>query len=319
MKVDNTMLLAFEKCPLFYKERIEDWWTSSFSSGALGHGGAMHEGLRAWYQGMKDGLHIHQRSQAALEAINDAWNPSHPIDDFRTKTRALQLMVEYIKKYPEETFQILQVEVPFCFPLGRYILWCKHCVTENDAYAGGFYPRSLCKFCGNALEEIEYGGIIDVITQFGGGSQSVLYILEHKTSSDLGPKYFIQWELHNQLSGYCWGGEQVSGKLVGGANVNVLCLTQGGNIKFDRRMLGRNPSQIEQWKNDVASTCNDIARAQRTGIWRKSTDQCQGKYGTCMFHSVHTLSEPDERRRRLETDYVKIEWNFEKRDDPAQV
>ena len=320
MKVDNTMLMAFQKCPLYYKTRIEDWWTSRFASGALGHGGAVHEGLKVWYQGMKDGLPPLVRAQAALEAVNSSWPENHPIDDFRTKAKALELLVEYFKLYPQETFQILQVEVPFTFELDRFILHCKNCDWTNPPHIGtSGLPRSGCQSCGQELEPIEYGGIFDVLTQFGGGSQSILYILEHKTTSMLGATYFLQWEIHNQVIGYCWGAQQVSGKLIGGANLNSLCLTRGGNIKFERRLIGVSQSLIDEWRTDVAATCNEIDLARRTGHWRKSTEQCVGKYGPCQFHSVHTLVHPDERRRRLEADYVKQEWNFEKRDDAVPL
>lgn len=316
MKVDNTMLLGYQKCPLYYRERHELHWASRYASGALGHGGAIHEGLKAWYQHMKDGSPTTIGAQAALEAINDAWPENHPIDDFRTKERAMRLMVEYIKKYPSESFTILEVEVPFCFELGRAILWCQNCQFENPPLAGGL-PREHCSGCGAALEPIEYGGIFDCLTAFGPASQSVNYVLEHKTTRELGGQYFVQWEIHNQVTGYSWGASQVSGKLIGGANVNVLCLTQGGNMKFDRRMIGVSQSQIEEWKNDVAFTCNNIARSQRLGIWPKHTDSCVSKFGTCLYHSVHLLGDPEDRRRRFETDYIKSEWDFERRDDAA--
>ena len=317
MKVDNTMLSAFERCPLYYKERHIDNWTSRGVSGALGAGGAMHEGLKAWYQGMKDGLPLASRLEAALYAINDAYPANMPVDDFRRKDRLLNMMMEYAKTYPTESFRILQVEIPFKFELGRWILWCKHCNFENHPYQGGF-PRRDCAQCGVELEPIEYGGIFDTLTEFG-AARTVNYILEHKTTSQLGPTYFRQWQIHNQLVGYCWGAEQVSGKLVGGVNMNVLCLTVGGNVKFDRQMIPIYPSQIEEWKNDVAQTCNDIARGIRTGHWRKRTDQCVMKYGACQFLSVHMLSDPEDRRRRLETEYIKSEWNFERRDEEVET
>ena len=317
MKVDNTMLLAFQKCPLFFRERHELHWASRYASGALGHGGAVHEGLKAWYQNMKDGGGAVRGVELAVQAISDAWPENHPIDDFRTKERAQRLMLAYIQEYPSETFTILEVEVPFVFELGRSILWCKDCCFENSPLVASL-PREYCAACNQLLEPIEYGGIFDTLTRYGPmTSQSVNYVLEHKTTSELGDHYFVQWEIHNQITGYCWGASQASGKLIGGANVNVLCLTKGGNMKFKRRMIGVNPSQIEEWKNDVAVECNNIARAQRLGHWQKRTDSCVSKFGTCLYHSVHLLSDPDERRRRLETDYVKEEWNFERRDDAA--
>jgi hypothetical protein len=319
MKVDNTMLLQYQDCPLKYKTRIEDWWTSRFRSGALGAGGAMHEGLKAWYQGSLDGLSLASRIEMAVAAIQINWPENQPADDFRTLARAQELMIRYIKEYPSETFKILQVEVPFKFELGRCILWCKECNYLNPPCGPGGLPRETCQSCGKPLEQIEYGGIFDLLTAYVAGTSSVVYVGEHKTTSQLGAMYFHQYYLSNQVTGYVWGAGQVSGKVVGGALINALCLTTGGNMKFAREMVHRNPSDIERWKNDVADTCNAIATSQRTGIWRMHTNNCMGKYGQCEFHSVHILSNPDEQRRRLETDYKKEEWNFEKRDDPATV
>ena len=38
------------------------------------------------------------------------------------------------------------------------------------------------------------------------------------------------------------------------------------------------------------------------------------KYGACQFHDVHVLAHPSEREKRLETDYVRDEWDYELRD-----
>ena len=314
MKVDNTMLSAFERCPLYYRERHILDWTSRGTSGALGAGGAIHEGLKVWYQNMKDAGGAATGLVGAVNAIRESWPEDMPTNDFRTLERAQRMMIEYIRTYPSESFRILQVEIPFKFELGRVILWCKNCNFENTPYGALGIPRFGCSYCGKDLEQIEYGGIFDTLTEFGVG-RTVNYILEHKTTSQLGPTYFRQWQIHNQLVGYCWGAEQVSGKLVGGVNMNVLCMTTGGNFKFDRQMIPVYPSQIEEWKNDVAQACNDIAHAQRTGHWRKRTDNCVMKYGACQFLSVHMLADPEDRQRRLETDYIKSEWNFERRDE----
>ncbi len=317
MKLDNTMLKTFQSCPLKYKTRMVDHWTGRWKSGALIFGAAVHEGLKAWYQGDLDGLSLSSRVEAAVSAIGEfpGWDGA-PSDDYRTKIRAQTLMIEYMRSYPSETFKVLKVEVPFLFGIGRKITWCPSCRFDNDPYAGGF-PRILCSGCGEELEEIEYGGIFDALTQFGPGSQSVLYVLEHKTTSQLGAQYFHQFYIDNQPTGYVWGASQVSGKLVGGANINAMCLTSGGKMTFAREMVSRTPSDLERWKSDIAASANLIARAQRLGHWLMHTENCMGKYGKCEFFSVHQLSNPEEQRRRLETDYIKSEWDFERRDEPA--
>src|SRR5688572_2165511 len=117
MKVDNTMLSALDDCMLKYKESMEDHWSSRFQGGALGHGIAVHAGLAAWYQGSIDGETQVQRMEKGVAEIKRTWNPEHPQDDFRTLERAQRLFLEFIKKYPQETFKILAVEVPFALPI----------------------------------------------------------------------------------------------------------------------------------------------------------------------------------------------------------
>jgi hypothetical protein len=309
------MLKLFQDCPLKYKTRIEGEWVGQFRSGALGFGKAVHEGLKEWYQRGLDGEPPSLRLAAALDAIEVAWPENHPVDDYRTLVRAKSLMMNYAKEYPSEPFKILLVEVPFKFHLGRYLLYCQGCNFENNPIAAAGYPRNNCGSCGRDLEEIEYGGIFDTLIQFGPPSSTIVYTLEHKTTSQLGSLYFRQYDLDNQVSGYVWGASQVSGKVVGGAMMNALCCTSGGTLKFDRQLISRTPTDLERWKNDVASTCNDIERTRRLGHWRMHTNHCMNKYGMCEYHSVHILSNPDEQRRRLETDYRKDPWDFERRDD----
>lgn len=319
MKIDNTALKLFQACPLKFKTRMVDHWTSRYKSGALGYGGAVHEGLKIWYQGQMDGLPFNHRLEAALEQIITHWPIDHPADDFRSLGRAKELMVKYAAEYPQEPFKVLMVEVPFSFEIGRCILWCARCDWDNLPNEEGFRsglggtPTSNCEKCNEPLEPIEYGGIFDTLVQYGG--ISTVYVLEHKTTSQLGGLYFRQFDIDNQISGYTWGAQSVTGKLIGGAVVNALCTTSSGKMSFKREIIGRNPKDLERWKDDVAQTCNEIRRCEREGHWRIHSDHCMNKYGLCEYQSVHVLSDPDEQRRRLEVDYVQDPWNFEKRDD----
>lgn len=322
MKIDNTALKLFQACPLKYKTRMVDHWTSRYKSGALGYGGAVHEGLKAWYQGELDGLTVLQRVEAAQAAIDISWPADHPIDDYRTKSKAMELMAKYIQEYTLESFKVLMVEVPFSYEIGRYILHCYECGRESVPLQ--YEDRTIvhtnkCSFCKSPLEPIEYGGIFDTLVQYGSGSMSTIYILEHKTTSQLGGLYFHQYHLDNQITGYTFGAQGATGKLVGGAIVNALCTTSSGKISFKREIIGRTAADLERWRDDVAATCNEIKRCERNGHWRITSDHCMNKYGLCEYQSVHVLSNPDEQRRRLEVDYIREEWDFERRDDTRKL
>lgn len=331
MKVDNTMLSTFDDCMLKYKESMEDHWSSRFQGGALGHGIAIHAGLAAWYQGPLDGLSKTQAMEAGVAEIARAWNPDHPRDDFRTLERAQKLFLKYVEVYPQESFKILSVEVPYTLPLTPPAwLTCPNSWLVRDEVTGiyGYDPEygigcdetriineGECANCGRALEPIEYGGIYDLLVQFG---TSTIYVVDHKTTSQLGSTYFLQFNPNNQITGYIWGARSLSGRPVAGAIINALCLTTAGNMVIDpqrtRDMTSRTESDFIEFRSDVIWKCNAIATARRTGIWPKSTGMCQTKYGMCGYHSIHVLADEGERQLRRETDYVKRVWDFENRD-----
>lgn len=328
MKVDNTMLSTFDDCMLKYKESMEDHWSSRFQGGALGHGIAIHAGLAAWYQGLLDGKSKNQRIDEGIAEIQRTWNPEHPRDDYRTLERAQKLLLKYIETYPQESFKILAVEVPFAVPLTppAWLDCANSFLVRDDNYPHFVIPyigeprwncpgksdaAGLCGHCGRECEPIEYGGIYDLLVQFGA---STIYVVDHKTTSQLGSTYFLQFNPNNQITGYVWGAEQLSGRKVAGAIINAMCLTTAGNMKFERDMTARTPADLAEFRSDVIWKCNAIAQARRTGVWPKSTSMCQGKYGMCGYHSIHVLADEGERQLRRETDYVKRVWDFENRD-----
>lgn len=273
-RIDNFALTTHQACPAKYQLRIVDHWEPRTKGAALGYGAAVHAGLAKWYEG--------RPLIEALEAIRLAWPASHPPDDFRTVTKAQELLMKYVREYPSESFKVVRVETAFTLDLGR--------TTELGT-------------------PIEYGGIFDTLVDFNG----MLYVLEHKTTSELGNYYFHQYNPNNQVTGYVWAASILSGRKVGGAIINALCTTKGGNIKFERQITNRSEQDIENWKNDVAAECSEIERNKIKGFFAKRTINCS-QYGGCPYRAVHTLSTEKEQRSRLETEYVRSEWDYEARD-----
>lgn len=279
MKVDNFALTNFQTCPAKYELRLVKGWTSRRRSSALAFGGGFHEGLAVWY---KTG-----DLAAALTAIHDKWDESVSIDDYRTKEKAIQVMIDYVKRYPAESFSVVgkdagrpMIEVPFVLDTGM--------VTDDG-------------------EPIEYGGIFDGLIDFN----SQLWVLEHKTTSQLGSYYFDQFKPNNQVTGYIWAAEQLSGRKVHGAIINAIGVYKTGSTKFERGMTARHPQELVEWLENVRNVCNQIRWAEKNGF-SLSTQACT-LYGKCEYHSVHVLSHEVERQKRLEQDYIQEAWDFEHR------
>ena len=296
MKIDNTALVAFQTCPALYFLRFKQGWAPRRKSAALGFGGGVHLGLQQWYE--NELLDTESRLKLGVAAMAEGWTPG-PIDDYRTLEKAVELLVLYSKQYPRENFNLVQgpsgplVEVVFTLPL-------------VDILTG----EQL--FCDDG-EPIEYGGIFDGLVD-SGGPAAQHYVLEHKTTSRLGPSYMYQFKPNNQLSGYIWAGWQLSGRKVAGALINAMCVTSGGKIEFRREITTRTEYDLHKWAKDVQATCNLIRRAERTNEWPRFTKNCT-MYGRCEFHEVHTKGDPATEQRVLEQDYEIRHWSHESRDE----
>lgn len=315
MKLDNFALTMFQSCPAKYKLRMKDGWTSRRKSAALGFGGALHEGLAAWYRTGSKG--------ASLQAISDSWPASAPVDDYRSKEKCITVMIEYLRNYPQETFKVVgfpdnpMVECTFTLDTGMY-LSCIDCGPIAGKWTGHYTvidktlviqdDHLLCHNCGKQLEPIEYGGIFDGLVDF---SNSV-YVFEHKSTSQLGSYYFNQFKPNNQVTGYTWAASLLSGKRVGGAIINAIGVYKSSATKFERQITTRSVADIAEWLNNLQRTAEMIRQCERNDYWPMFTQSCT-MYGQCEFHQVHVLSSHTERLKMLEQDYVLDEWHYEQR------
>lgn len=314
MIVDNFAISLFQGCPAKYDLRINQGWSRVRKGPALGFGGAMHAGLAAWYRrpvGSPD------RLDAACAAISAEWG-FDPIDDRRTLANALRMMQAYATEYPAESFEIVGmdageplIEQPFTLPTGMYL----PCLDPSCLGFDCAEPlrQTNCPYCSNPLEPIEYGGIFDGLVTFGDKT----YILEHKTTSMLGPTYFHQFKPNNQITGYSWAASTLSGREVSGAIVNALLLTRSSKIEFERGFTTRSTEDIKLWLEHLWHICLAIRESKRKDVWPMYTAACS-VYGGCEYREVHSTPVQIERERILATDFVVEPWQHEARDEGAK-
>lgn len=294
----------FQTCPAKFALRIRDGWVPIRRRAALGFGGAVHAGLAEWY---RTGDKI-----KSIERLVHVWPENMPADDFRTREKAAQTLIEYLNEYPQETFKIIGfpedplVEKAFTVDTGMF-LECPDCEGYMD---DGDFQTGKCSNCDKELEPIQYGGVIDAGIEFAGKA----YVLEHKTTTQMGSNYFLQFKPNNQVTGYIWGLTKLTSMKVGGAMVNAIGIYKAQGTKFERHITNRAEQEIAEWLLHVLVTCNEIKRCERTGIWPWRTMACT-LYGLCDYHNVHVLAHENERDKRLEQDYVKSTWDHEERDE----
>jgi len=281
MKIDNFALTMFQTCPAKYFLRMHEGWTTKRKSGALGFGGALHEGLATWYK-------THDKQEAIL-AIDAAWPLNLPIEDWRTKEKCVTVMLDYMRHYPLETFKIIgapeapMIENTFTIDTGLML---------DDG------------------EPIEYGGIFDGGIEFSGND----FVFEHKSTSQLGSYYFNQFKPNNQVTGYIWALGRLTGRRIGGALINAIGIYKSSPTKFERSITTRSDEDITFWLDNVRATCQMIKDAERRGFWPQFTQSCT-MYGKCEYHDVHTLGAAREQEKFLEQMFVKEPWSYEHRDE----
>lgn len=309
MKVDNFALEQFV-CPAKYYLRIKQGIVPIRRKPSLSFGGAVHVGIAEWYRNMDVPPDV--RLAKAVTALHKHWPEVMPSDDFRTQGYALQVLGRYAQEYPSETWKVLRgatepiVEQPFTLDTGMFVECQNGCIwKEGD-------EKGICQSCGQALEPIFYGGIIDAGVEFG----NMLYVVDHKTTTRLGDGsyYFLQYKPDNQMTGYIWALSKLTNRRVGGAIINAIGLYKSGEVKFKRSITSRNDFEIKEWLQRVRTRCNEIKRCERTNNWILETSRCMD-YGECDYRSIHVLNDEVSRQARIEQDYVKSEWDYEQRDD----
>lgn len=320
MKIDNTMVEDHQRCPSLYNLRHNHGWTSKYTSAALGIGGALHLGLAEWYRGK--GL------QAAIDAIEVGWPLGMPVDDYRTLTKAQEVMRAFVRKHPTEAWSVVGtphmplVEQVFTLPTGMYMP-CDTCglhpnniaeAVEQLRTPGAENPWAdgLCHRCATFMEPIEYGGVIDLIVNFG----AKIFIVDHKTTAQMGSTYFLQFKPNNQISGYCWAAGELSGRRqdIGGGIINGIGIYKSSPTKFEREITSRTETNIREWLVNLWYQCLEMRMHEKQHYWPMRTKACT-IYGTCPFYDVHSLASEDERRRMLEQNYVVNKWDWQRRDD----
>lgn len=315
--IDNSSMELFTTCPrqaLYYIIRRRELNRSSI---ALDFGGAFHGVLEYRYK--KYGVDYLGASQAAdcidwinriqtkpptaderrahEEAQKRSWLPLPPYlvtpeDDYRTRGYLIDGMNQYVQQYPAETFSIARlpsgdpaVEIPFAFPLG---------VVDSPLFG---------------RISIVWTGKIDLVYESGGS----LSVLDHKTTSMMGPQFFSEFEIAHQMYGYVAATEYVMGRLVERITINGLGCRKptktGQRYEFNRHHIPVSRPILAEWHDDCLAIVSDFIGHCERGYFPKHTKWCIGKYGACQFRPVCGMA-PEHREFTLTSaEYRNVTWS----------
>lgn len=296
--IDNSSLEHFTTCPRQALYSLVHRLKPAGERTALNFGGIVHKILEARYRACT-ALHaqtpdVTQVMLATAEREFQRWTP--PEDDYRNFSCAVELIRRYEEQYPFEQFEVVRgtdgspmIEVPFAIPLGTIDL----------------------KGEGKVIK-IVWTGRIDMayISENGGG----LYVMDHKTTSVMGPSYFSAFTISHQMYGYAWAAEQLCGRPVQAIVINALGVrkpTRTGNaFEFKRDVIPVQRGLLDEWKKDCLYIVADFVEMCRRGYLPRHTVWCQGKFGTCPFFKVCTLETDEQREVMLNSgEYSANTWS----------
>ncbi len=308
--IDNSSMEVFTTCPRAAEYSICHRRKSNSDSAALRFGGIIHKALDVRYRAATS---MHAQSPeveavmlAVLNKEFEAWTPAE--DEFRNHSFAVELIHRYGHQYPFESFEVARfpdgkpcVEIPFALPLGS--LEINEDMWVRDVATGEISLRYI------GTLNVVWTGKIDLVYRYNGG----LYIMDHKTTSMMGPSFFQDFELAHQMHGYSWAVETILGQPVAGYVINALATRKptktGKSMEFERKAYQLSRSHLQEWQSDALHIVSDFIEMVRRGYLPKHTKWCCGKYGTCQFHKVCTLS-PEQRPLMLHSgEFVENTWS----------
>lgn len=297
--LDNSSLETFTTCPRAAQYLVCQKRKSSADKVALRFGGIIHSALEVRYRSATPMLAQTDAVQdcmlAKAQVEYEKWlstSPSILDDDFRTFSCAAELIRLYGQQYPFESFDLVKlsdgrpfVEVPFALPLGEIEVNARMLVRDES---GSVAERHV------AIIKLVWTGRIDLAYRL----DKRLYVLDHKTTSILGPSYFTTFEDSHQLIGYTWAAKQLLDQTPHGFVVNAIAVRRptktGKAFEFLRQAIAVSEWQLTEWQHDTISIVAKFVQGCQEGYLPKHRAWCVGKFGPCPYRSVCTL--PPEQR-----------------------
>ncbi len=284
--IDSTMRASFKACPQkFYWEWMRRLTLVEKSPDLLA-GGAFAKGMevvrRAFYGEKKSADQaLYEGIIALIEFFGD-YDP--PESNPKTCARMVGALDEYFQVYPLATDYIQPymtsdgpaVEITFALPLQ-----VKHPTTGDP---------------------ILYGGKFDMIGLHQ--QYELLYVVDEKTTKQLGPTWPDKWTLRGQFLGYMWGaqsyGIEVTGSLIRG--ISILKKSYG----HAEALISLKPWMLDEFIEQVNRDVADMIRHWEEGHWGKVFDEACNSFGGCPMKKLCLSPEPE---RWISQLYRRNHWN----------
>lgn len=307
--LDSTSLGYFKTCPRLYYYTMILGWQPKGESIHLKFGLLYHEALQIY------DLHRVQdfdHEESVFQVVK--WLCTHAegypdVSEAKASERAksfeglLRTVIWYLDRYPAEKDPAKTMTLangkPACELSFKFELdWAPQASIEKDIPHGfpAGQPYLLC-------------GHLDRVVEFAGHP----FVMDRKTTSAVGPKYFDQWAPHNQMSLYTIAGQivlgaPVRGVIIDAAEVKEETRNHPAYSEFFRGFTYRTKDQNEEWLHELRYWTVQMEQCAAMDYWPMNDLSCD-KYGGCKFRDVCSKS-PSVRDAFLKSQFEKAEpWN----------
>lgn len=282
---DSTIHSAWKTCKHKFYLRHVLGLQSKGSSIHLVAGGAFAAGVETVRKAYFDqGLDSETSIGRGLVALCKKWGHDPLVDeDFpKSQPNMMYALIKYFDKYPLETSRLKPLR------LGNL-----HAVECNFAI-----PLEINH--PDTFEPIIYCGRFDMLAEDG----DLAWIVDEKTTGQLGPTWGNKWDLRSQFTGYCWGA-RTYGVQVAGAVVRGIALYKN-DVGFAEAIVQRPQWMIDEWYEGLHSDIEDAIRYYQKGKFPKVFDDACAGFSGCAYHRVCTTAEP---QPFMEAYYDVDRWN----------
>lgn len=284
--LDSTMIKTFRSCPKKFFYEYLCHWKSKSPSVHLHAGSAFASALevtrRSFYE---NGLPSDEALEQGVKTLIQEYGTFEcPPDESKTLDRMIGALDFYFQNWALETDPVK----PWQWSPGKFAI--------------EFTFASPLPFLNPETgEPVIYTGRSDFIGEMSGA----LYIVDDKTTKQLGASWMHAWDLRSQFTGYTWAARNVSNIPVQGVMVRGVSILK---TKYDKaEVITYRPQwQVDRWLEQVQ---RDLTRMQvmwESGYFDYALDDACDSYGGCPFRRVCLSPEPE---AWLAADFEKRVWD----------
>lgn len=284
--LDNTMRSAFVACPQKYFRTYFQHWKPRSESVDLVAGKAFAAGIE------ETRMEFHARKNPDKNAclavgvkrlIEEYGDFEPPHGHVKTLDRMIGALDEYFRNYGFTTDHIQPffaddkpaVEFSFALPIPD----TAHPVTGDP---------------------ILYTGRFDMLGIYNGA----LFVVDEKTTKQLGQSWINSWTMASQFTGYCWAAKEygypVAGAIIRGISILKSKYGHAESLQYRPQWF------IDRWLVQLSKDVKRMIAAWENEDWDYDLNTACNNYGQCPLVPVCNSNNPI---KVLEQDFVKRVWD----------